>query len=72
MISLVKVKSSFYQLFGDRYYMNILHILNTFEKDIVQSCQDYLYACENGNRHLMTPDIDGILEMLDDLHGCST
>lgn len=61
-----------YQLFGDRYYMNILHILNTFEKDIVKSCQDYLDTCENGNKHLMTPDIDGILEMLDDLHECST
>lgn len=59
-----------YQVSGDNYYINILRILNMFEKNIVNACQDYLNDCEKGNKHLMTPDIDGILNMLDRIHSC--
>lgn len=34
------------------------------EFEIVQSCQEYLEKCENGSKHFMTPNIDGILNML--------
>ena len=43
-------------------------MLNTSEKDIVSNCQDYLNGYEKGNKHSMTPDIDGILNMLDEIH----
>lgn len=57
-----------YQVSGNKYYVNILHMLNASERDIVQDCQDYLNLCEVGNKHMMTPDIDGILQMIDSLH----
>ena len=34
------------------------------ESNIIQSCQTYLKQCESGNKHFMTPDIDGIIDML--------
>lgn len=53
-----------YQVAGNKYYINILSIVNKYEKEIVQACQKYLNDCENGNKHVMTPDIDGILHIL--------
>lgn len=49
---------------GDKYYSTILNILNRKEKDIVDACQAYLKECENGNKHSMTPNLDGILTVL--------
>ena len=39
-------------------------IIDDNESDIIQSCQEYLKQCESGNKHFMTPDIDGIINML--------
>ena len=52
---------------GNTSYSIILNILNNNEKDIVRSCQEYLHQCEDGDAYFMTPDIDGILKMIDDL-----
>lgn len=57
-----------YVVAGDPYYTNILNILNRKESTIVQACQDYLDACANGNKHIMTPNIDGIIAVLDNLN----
>jgi hypothetical protein len=35
------------------------------KKEIVDACQQYLVDCEVGKKHSMTPNIDGILEWLD-------
>ena len=53
---------------GDIFYSIIVNILNNNEHSIIRSCQEYLYQCENGHAYFMTPDIDGILGMIDDLH----
>ena len=50
---------------GDVKYSVILNILNSHEKDIVESCQKYLSQCESGKVCFVTPDIDGIIKMLD-------
>ena len=42
-----------------------LNILNNKEKQIISAIQEYLKQCESGNRHQMTPDIDGILRVLE-------
>ena len=42
----------------------IKQILTNKEKDIIKACQAYLNRCEKGNKHRMTPDIDGILNWL--------
>ena len=39
-------------------------IIDNNESNIIQSCQTYLKQCESGNKHFMTPDIDGIIDML--------
>ncbi len=54
-----------YPVGGDAYYSAVLNILTKNERRIVMACQDYLRQCENGNKHMMTPDIDGILAVLD-------
>lgn len=59
---------------SDRYVDNYLintpfdlmvkGIIDAHEAEIVNACQNYLNQCENGNKHFMTPDIDGILQWL--------
>lgn len=44
----------------------IKNIIDKNERNIIQSCQKYLNECEEGKRHFMTPDIDGIISMLDE------
>ena len=46
-------------------YLIVKNIIDNNESEIIQACQDYLFECENGNKHFMTPDIDGIIKMLD-------
>lgn len=48
-----------------KYYDVVKKILNENESVIVSACQAYLRQCETGNRHPMTPDIDGIINVLD-------
>lgn len=52
-------------LISDPFDIMIKQIIDDNEKDIIRACQDYLTQCENGNKHFMTPDIDGIIEMLE-------
>lgn len=47
--------------------MMIKKILDRKEAEIVSACKAYLKECENGNKHPMTPSIDNIIEILDDL-----
>ena len=53
-----------YYVDGDNYYSMLLGIINRNERLIVQSCQNYLSQCECGNKHFITPNIDGILSIL--------
>lgn len=54
-----------YHIENNKYYLKIQQILDKNERNIIEACQNYLYECEQGKKHFMTPDIDGILEMLD-------
>lgn len=47
------------------YYTTVLNILNRHESDIIKACQEYLQECEKGNKHYVTPNIDGIIDVLD-------
>lgn len=49
----------------DKYYDTLLNFINKNEKRIVSECQNYLSQCELGKRHFMTPNIDGILNVID-------
>lgn len=53
-----------YVVEGNAYYTNILSIMNKKEALIIKSCQEYLDECAKGNKHSMTPNIDGIIEVL--------
>lgn len=52
-------------LISEPFDLMIKNKIDDNEPIIVQACQDYLKQCENGNKHFMTPDIDGIIHMLD-------
>ena len=52
-------------LISDPFDLMVKNIIDNNESEIIQACQDYLFECENGNKHFMTPDIDGIIKMLD-------
>lgn len=54
-----------YLISCDKYYSTLLDFINKNEKRIVSECQEYLNQCEQGNKHAMTPDIDGILNVID-------
>ena len=43
------------------YMVQVKAIIDRKENEIVKKCRDYLSQCEVGKKHLMTPDIDGIL-----------
>lgn len=47
-----------------RFYEIIMQILNRNQARIIQDCQEYLKECEEGKKHPMTPDLDGIIEVL--------
>ena len=55
-----------YLIDNDEYWAMIKSIVDENEKEIVTSCQNYLDECAKGNKHFMTPDIDGILSWLHD------
>ena len=51
-------------LISERFDLLVKRIIDENERHIIQACQRYLTQCENGNKHFMTPDIDGIINML--------
>lgn len=46
-----------------KYYKTILNILDKKEPDIISSVKEYLAKCESGQKHSMTPNINGIIDM---------
>lgn len=56
-----------YNVDKDPYYTTIQAILNRDEPDIISACQNYLFEIESDNKHYMTPNIDGILNVIDTL-----
>ena len=53
-------------LISSQYDLNVKKIIDSHEDEIVKACQDYLVQCEQGKKHFMTPDIDGIVKWLDE------
>ena len=53
-----------YRIEGDSYWKMIQSIVDENEVEIINACKDYLQECEKGNKHYMTPNIDGILSWL--------
>ena len=51
-------------LISEPFDILVKKIIDDNETDIIKSCQEYLQHCESGNKHFMTPDIDGIINML--------
>lgn len=56
-----------YHIKNNSYLLMIKKILDRKEAEIISACTAYLKACENGNRHSMTPLIDHIIDILDDM-----
>ena len=48
------------------YMLQVKAIIDRKESEIVRACQEYLRKCEDGKKHMMTPDIDGILCWLEE------
>lgn len=66
-IKLFPIKDEYiesYEIENNRYMCMIKKIIDKNEREIVDACQTYLSNCENGCKHYMTPDIDGILSWL--------
>lgn len=68
-IKLFPIKDEYIQTYviSSKFDLMVKKIIDDNERDIVQSCQNYLQKCEEGNKHYMTPDIDGIICMFKDL-----
>lgn len=49
---------------SEPFDLMVKKIIDKNESNIIQSCQEYLKQYESGNKHYMTPDIEGILGML--------
>lgn len=52
-------------LISEKFDLLVKEIIDNNETIIIRACQEYLIKCENGNKHYMTPNIDGIIDMLD-------
>ena len=65
-IKLFPIDSKYIQsyLISEPFDIMIKKIIDNNEVDIIKSCLEYLRQCEAGNKHFMTPDIDGIINML--------
>lgn len=68
-IKLFPIKDEYVQTYvvSSKFDLMIKKIISDNERNIIQACQNYLQKCEEGNKHYMTPDIDGIVGMLEDL-----
>lgn len=53
-----------YLIDKDEYYLKLMQIIDKNEKKIISECQKYLDECSAGNKHTMTPNIDGIIDVL--------
>ena len=51
-------------LISSQFDCQVKSIIDANEKEIIEECQKYLDKYEHGNRHYMTPDIDGILSWI--------
>ena len=65
-IKLFPIEDKYVQsyLINEPFDILVKKIIDDNETDIIKSCQEYLQQCESGNKHFMTPDIDGIMNML--------
>lgn len=54
-----------YLIEGDSFLKLIKEIIDKNESVIVKACQNYLIDVENGKGSTFTPDIDGILDWID-------
>lgn len=54
-------------LFGSFFLGAKDEIIDNNEDIVIAACQNYLIQCEEGKKHFMSPDIDGILAMFDKL-----
>ena len=50
---------------GDTFLTKVVNIIDTNDDTIIKACQDYLNEYIKGNRNAYTPDIDAIIELLD-------
>lgn len=53
-----------YRTDNDEYWELIKTKIDKNESEIISACQEYLNECEAGNKHYMTPNIDGILSWI--------
>lgn len=67
LFPIVKKYMDKYNIDNSKYLLTISSILDKSEKEIVMACQNYLIEYEKGNKHRFSPNIDGILKVLDDL-----
>lgn len=66
-IKLFPIKDKYidtYMIDKDAYKLMVKKKIDDNEADIVKACQNYLQQIELGDKHPMTPDIDGILSWL--------
>lgn len=66
-IKLFPIKKEFidsYERDKEPYYTMLLKIIDKNEKKIIDACQNYLEKYEMGEKHCMTPDIDGIINKI--------
>lgn len=53
-----------YMVDDDKYYDLLLCLLEEYESEITNACQNYLDEYQEGHKRYVTPDLDGILEVL--------
>lgn len=51
---------------GDAYLTGIKEIIDNNTNEIIKACQDYLCQYENGECNSYTPDVDAIINVLDE------
>lgn len=67
-IKLFPIKKEYidkYNIDQSQYLINIKKMIDNSTKEIVTACQKYLSDYEAGNRHRFSPDIDGIIALLE-------
>lgn len=65
MFPVAKIFIQRYLYEDNAFLVGVKRILDANEKEIVTACQDYLNQYEAGNRNAYTPDIDAIINVLD-------
>lgn len=56
-----------YNIDQSSYLLKVKAIIDRDTKEIVDACQNYLNSYEAGERHRFSPDIDGIIALLESL-----